>query len=262
MKNRKKKTIIIFSLVAFLLAGVIRMIVLMPFAGGNTLLHVTAAFSNHPWNHPWVAKALLGAGARLEARNHYGETPLHLAVASGMRGDHNLRFLLVLLDAHSDLGVNVDARNEDGLTPLHYAAWTFKNAGIVRALVNAGDADVNAKGWNNSTPLHQLMQKMKIFSSYEDYHRDCHIPAIMVTDMKVLLEVGADPTLTNSAGDTPWQVFATENLFAETETGQGILRILNEEKSTFIESSCQQWGWDYGYKDSMLVRLGHKAGRT
>lgn len=61
-------------------------------------------------------RALLEAGANIQARSAYGQTPLHLAVGPTVT-DGLLETVRVLVSAGADLG----AADEDGTTPLDKA---------------------------------------------------------------------------------------------------------------------------------------------
>jgi len=80
-------------------------------------------------------KALIEAGADVNARNNYNETPLHFQTSEGV-----VRLLI-------EAGADVNARNDYNSTPLHFQT----REGSVRLLIEAG-ADVNTRN-NNRTPL-------------------------------------------------------------------------------------------------------------
>lgn len=63
-----------------------------------------------------AVRALLEAGANVQARSVYGQTPLHLAVGPTVT-DELLETVRVLLNA----GADRDAADEDGITPLDEA---------------------------------------------------------------------------------------------------------------------------------------------
>ena len=98
-----------------------------------------------------AVRALLRAGADVNARSHAGDTPLHHAVSQG-----NPFHVAALLNA----GADVNALNESGDSPLHEAASRRataeevpSGAEIVTALFDAG-ADLNARNAMGETPLH------------------------------------------------------------------------------------------------------------
>jgi ankyrin repeat protein len=88
-------------------------------------------------------RALLDAGADIEAPSDGGYTPLHFAVRHGNTGA-----MKVLLDA----GADINTKGSCGRSPLHLAASGDK-AGVVRALLDAG-ADAEASSDGGYTPLH------------------------------------------------------------------------------------------------------------
>jgi ankyrin repeat protein len=90
---------------------------------GNTPLHAGIRY-------PEVVELLLKSGARINARNAFGNTPLHLAVA-------DRRVVELLLKA----GADVRAKNYLDKTPLDYAlrgGTSPYNLSIVETLIRAG----------------------------------------------------------------------------------------------------------------------------
>lgn len=133
-------------------------------------------------NQVTVAKVLLAAGAKVNAKDGGRETPLHSAAMEG-----STSLVQVLLDA----GADVNARDEEGLTPLHSAA-SWGHIRLVRLLIEAG-ADVNIRDRNDQTPLHLVASR--------------RVPplAVYADVTKVLLEAGARPYLRAADGSTPLQ---------------------------------------------------------
>ncbi len=86
--------------------------------------------------------------ARLDLKNHYGETPLHCAVD---KDDFETAQLLLINDAR------VDALDFDSCTPLHRVAETG-NLKIARLLLDHG-AKLNKKNSNDKTPLDLAIAK-------------------------------------------------------------------------------------------------------
>jgi len=85
----------------------------------QTPLHVAAGYNNTE-----IVKFLLNwQGTEmvdLEAKNMYGETPLHMAVKNSSCESTNL-----LLER----GAHIEAKANNGMTPLHLAVWHALQAG-------------------------------------------------------------------------------------------------------------------------------------
>jgi ankyrin repeat protein len=75
---------------------------------------------------PAIAETLVARGARVDARDHAGRSPLHLA-----RDGNTVRRLV-------QWGARVDARDSDGITPLQLRAATPGSLDAVTALIEAG----------------------------------------------------------------------------------------------------------------------------
>jgi len=105
-------------------------------AGGSTPLHHAAAFAT-----PAIMKVLLDAGADIEAKNRFGQRPLHWAFADAAR-------TALLLER----GADVNARANDGRAALHSAASQRQGDAVLRLLLAKG-ADVNVATSTDRTPL-------------------------------------------------------------------------------------------------------------
>jgi cytohesin len=90
-----------------------------------------------------VVRLLLGAGAKVEARDQLGQTPLHLAATN--KGAASCRLLLAA-------GADPSWRTKSGWTPLHLAAVNGR-VPVCEALIDAG-AEVDARDDEGRTPLH------------------------------------------------------------------------------------------------------------
>jgi ankyrin repeat protein len=138
--------------------------------------------------------------ARLE-RNlphwiYVGDTPLHAAAAA-----HAAELAKVLLSAGADPNA---AGNHRRSTPLHYAAdgyldnprWNAKQqVATIRILLQAGAA-LHAQDANGATALHRAVRTR------------------CAAAVQCLLDAGADPTMANKPGSTPFHL-AVQN------TGRG-----------------------------------------
>ena len=128
-------------------------------------------------NHPDVAKLLLAHGANPNAKDaKIGKTALHLAAQLGHAD------IVKLLLAY---GANVNARTKYGDTPLHLAALGHPK--IVKLLL-AHRADINAKSTYGRTPL---------YDAAANGHSDI---------VKLLLAHGANPNIKDKDGTTALSV--------------------------------------------------------
>ncbi|KAA8534979.1 hypothetical protein F0562_029982 [Nyssa sinensis] len=116
----------------------------------QTPVHVSAAY-----NHVEIVKYLLDwqgpEKVELEAKNMYGETPLHMAAKNGCNKAAQL------LLAH---GAFVEAKANNGMTPLHLAVWhslLAEDCSTVKTLLEY-NADCSAKDNEGMTPINHLSQ--------------------------------------------------------------------------------------------------------
>lgn len=130
-----------------------------------------------------VLDVLAAAGADLSVRLN-GRTLLHIAAADG-----NLEVAGWLIAKGAALDAANDCKDrcaERGNTPLHDALH-FRDDDMSALLLERG-ADVRARGANGWTPLHSAGDRGKLGGAF------------------VLCRFGADPTLEDSAGRTPYVV--------------------------------------------------------
>jgi 26S proteasome non-ATPase regulatory subunit 10 len=169
-----------------------------------------------------ILRALLGAGAKLNARNDRNDTALHMAVIG-----ENLDAVRFLVAQHA---TDVDARGRFARTPLHTAVLTG-NVALVRALLSHG-ADANAKArysFNDAamrpsaTPLHLAVE----------HESDTAAPII-----EALLEAGADPSARDFAGYTPAERAAILNQLDNAKPVRNAAKSADAEsaEATTIES--------------------------
>ncbi|KAK9148821.1 hypothetical protein Scep_007578 [Stephania cephalantha] len=117
----------------------------------QTPLHVAAASNNVE-----VVKFLLDwqgeEKIELEAKNMYGETPLHMAAKNGCNET------AILLLKH---GALVEAKANNGMTPLHLAVWSSQlgeDFSTVKTLLDYY-ANCSSKDNDGMTPLNLLAQR-------------------------------------------------------------------------------------------------------
>ena len=140
---------------------------------GATLLGIAARAKQAE-----VVRVLLEAGAKIEARDQKGRSPLMAAVQTRRSSVEVVRALIA-----KGADVNTRGTAMTGGTPLSWAAGPFSNPEIVAALL-AANADVNQA---NNTGMTPLMWAARYGA-----------PATV----KMLLDAGADVTATNKRGQT------------------------------------------------------------
>jgi hypothetical protein len=105
-----------------------------------TLLHFAAEHGSS--NGLQILKLVLANGAKVDARNHIGQTPLYSAVI--YNNPEGARILI-------EHGAQVNVRQDGGGTPLHAAAINGY-CDVARVLIKNNSA-INAKNSDGQTPL-------------------------------------------------------------------------------------------------------------
>lgn len=163
----------------------------------GTPLHLAAEQAN-----PRLMRALLAAGAEVEAQDSWDFMPLHDAV-----GARSVECARLLIDAGAD--VNAGGWIEQNVTPLISACGAFSkwdaarkgetNAEMARLLIAAG-ADVNARA--------------EVHDPFEPTEVDIMTPLLEAADhedlatVRVLVAAGADVRVVDEEGRTPLHMIA------------------------------------------------------
>jgi ankyrin repeat protein len=142
-------------------------------SSGNTPLHF-AVLNRYLPLMDWLAKH----GANPNARGHYGDTPLHLAIICDRSDDG------VVIRRLLSMGADVNSANDYGETPLHRAAY-HGFTDTVRLLLK-NKADISRRAQRGETPL--------LYASRPEGY-----PATVIA----LLEGGADVNDPDNFGMTP-----------------------------------------------------------
>lgn len=167
----------------------------------NTALHKLAAgdIKHSSSDAMALAKILLAAGARVDARNRYGVTPLLKAAEN----DGNFDMIRLLLDN----GADVNAYDNNKRTPLQMAVLTNRDIRAIEELLKRG-ANVNARR-NGRTVLHDAVRK-----------------AIPTPVVELLLDHGAEINATIDDGDYSPLHLAVINACEDVERGTETVQLL------------------------------------
>jgi ankyrin repeat protein len=142
---------------------------------GLTALHLAIMKSNVT-----SVRFLLARGANPNVVDKCGHTPLHVAVVLAK----NMDIVKLLLNQND---ANVNYLDNNGFDALRFTKYNKYGLTEIREI---GDFDINCREENGWTPLHFAM-----------------IP-INVETARYLLEKGADPTIGDNEGTTPFHLAA------------------------------------------------------
>jgi len=228
-----------------------------PTPGGMTPLHYAARH-----NHVEAAQLLLGAGAKVNAREADDITPLLMAISND-----NVSVAQFLL-AH---GGDVNAQDWYGRSPLWEAVnvrnlyvhnATFKN-GIDRAplleLINAllaAGANVNARTKETPPFRNHLLEITGSLEWVDFTGQTPFLTAALagdVTVMKLLLQHGADPRIDTFHGTSALMAAAGVNWVVAQTWTEGPRQLLEAVKL------CYELGMDVNQANSMGVTALHGA---
>jgi ankyrin repeat protein len=159
----------------------------------DTPLHCAAEFRSCE-----LVEKLISLGVDVNARNEFGETPLHCVTIdlmdeeephSSSEADATTVIAKKLLDAGAKIDLRTDARYHRQ-TALHYAAF-YGNSAVARVLLESG-ADVATTDAHGRTPLH-----LAAVGEYDD------TASRRLQVAQLLLQYGADVNAKDLNGKTP-----------------------------------------------------------
>ena len=184
---------------------------------GDTPLHLASkgSYASGFSDHPAAVRVLLQHGADLHRTNNSGETPLHVAVFTGVGAAH-VGVIKALLDA----GARPSAVDGNGLTVLQrFSRHSENNGAIVRLLLQAG-ADPDRKDPRGDAPLHAAIKSGGSYGKAEV--------------VEALLDGGANPCVRDARGSTPYHMSSELN-----RIHRALARAGGADASHVRDSGCQ-----------------------
>jgi ankyrin repeat protein len=148
------------------------------------------------------AKNMLTLGAKVNAVDAEGNRPIHIAAAK------NEWDMVGFLIAN---GAEVNVANKTGVQPIHHAVncgYFRSSADPVGILVKHG-AKVTVADQHGRTPLHWLLAETVEERGKKQGISDSGVQNYEMGLAKALVEAGADPTVIDSAGESPLAIART-----------------------------------------------------
>ncbi len=129
---------------------------------GDTPLHAVLMKDDWDDTHKDIVTLLLAKGADVNSKDRNNKTPLHWAACGGTK------VIVVLLLGN---GANLNATNDAGTTPLHEAARCGKKDIVELFLTKR--ADINAKDMYGDTPLNtSTKEAARLVAGQQKYKND------------------------------------------------------------------------------------------
>ncbi len=195
--------------------------------GVTPLMDVFALGNRHPFNTIQKAKkeniialaqTYLDYGANVEARDHWGRTPLMYAVAN--RVFEGVQLLLTN-------GANVNAKDNEGRTALFYAY----SSEIIELLYAYG-SDLNLVNNKGLAPIHSVFwgclsireKREEWFTWYSSGFGEGHC----VSTIKTLLKLGVNPNIKDVNGMTPLMYLTRKSRYRDEEEREQAYNVLIE----------------------------------
>lgn len=151
--------------------------------------------------YPEIVKLLIKYGADIRAKDNKGTFPIHYSAGWGKVESTKI---------YLDMGIDINVRDSEGRTPLHYAIHE-ENDENTRFLLEKG-ADINAQDKYGFLTRWEELNGRKWDKENRQNHGDTPIFYAFECENKemirILIEKGAKPDISNHVGATPMTLAA------------------------------------------------------
>ena len=161
-----------------------------------------------------------------DQKNILGDTPLHIALKNGVSNE--IIFYLI-----EEANCDVTIQNGEGDLPLHIACRnTTKFKGKLQKLLTYSEI-VNVQNLKKNSALHEYLENYKVPETY------VYEPDALNANLKFLLQLGANPSLSNAEGKCPMHIACERtSLTAVKLLEPHGLTVVSNDGNTVLHEAC------------------------
>ena len=159
-------------------------------------------------------------------KNIHGDTPLHIALKNGVSNE--VIFYLI-----EEANCDVTIQNGEGDLPLHIACRsTTKFERKLQKLLTYSEI-VNVQNLKKNSALHEYLENCKVPDTY------FYGPDALNANLKFLLQLGANPSLSNAEGKCPMHIACERTSLTAVELLEPHgLTVVSNDGNTVLHEAC------------------------